>query len=245
MLRGIAISDNIRPILGAIRSVPVPPKPDRGDSLPPAAPFITLSRQPGAGAWTLANQLVNALNESMPGDQPWTGWDRELVEKVAADYHLSARLIDSLEDRGHSWLTDFLESLSFSDSTTVADEAKVYSRVAATIRALAETGRVVIVGCGGVFITRHMRGGIHVRLVAPFERRVAFLAEHYHLPIDKAAARVKELEHNRQSFYRRYWPTETLGPDTFALTVNTAQIDPPAMIEMLTAMVRSRVLATR
>ena len=40
------------------------------------------------------------------------------------------------------------------------------------VRALAEVGRVIIVGRGGVFITRDLPGGIHVRLVAPREWRV-------------------------------------------------------------------------
>ncbi len=243
MSRSISVSDRIRPILGAIRTVPVPPQPGKRLPEPPPAPFITISRQPGAGAWSLAQQLSDALNQIVPAEQPWTCWDRELVEKVATDHHLSARLIDSLEDRGHSWLSDFLESLSFSDSGQQADESKVYSRVAASIRALAQTGRVVIVGRGGVFITRRMPGGIHVRLIAPVEQRVAFLARHYQLPPDKAAARVKELERNRHAFYRRYWPAESLGPETFTVTFNTASVDPPAMIDMLVALVRRCVAA--
>jgi cytidylate kinase len=241
MSRSILFSTNIRPILGAIRSVPVPSRPGPEPAPLPAPPFITISRQPGAGAWTIAKDLVDALNQALPAEQLWTCWDRELVEKVAADAHLSSRLIDSLEDRAHSWFTDLMDSLTFSDDPSHADELKVYHRVAKSIRALAQTGRVVIVGRGGVFITRKMSGGIHVRFVAPIEQRIDFIAREYELSQEQAAARVKELDRNRQAFYRRYWPNETLGPETFALTINTGAVDQTATVQILVDLVRERV----
>jgi cytidylate kinase len=239
MPHSIKLIDNIRPILGAVRSVPVPVKAI-GET-PPVGPqpFLTISRQPGAGAWLLAKHLVDALNQALPAEQAWTCWERELVEKVAADLHLSATLIDRLEDESHSWFSELLGSLSFSDEVSHADEAKVYARVARTIRALAQTGRVVIVGRGGVFVTRKMPGGIHIRLVAPFDKRVEFMVQEYHLTHDQAVARVKQLEHNRQTFYHRYWSNETLSPETFAITLNTAVVRMESMVRMLTELVKS------
>jgi cytidylate kinase len=246
MPRSTLLSHGVGPILGAIRSVPVPAKPVSDDPAPPPQPFITISRQPGAGGWTLARHLVEALNQQPNHEeQSWTCWDRELVEKVAADLHLESHLVDSIEDRNGSWFTDFLESMSFSDDLRQADESKVYARVARTIRALAQTGRVVIVGRGGVFITRRMPGGMHVRLVAPFEQRVAFMEREYHLTPDRAAARVKELDRNRQAFYRRYWANETLNAETFTITINTEQVELPAMVQMLVTLVRERVMAAK
>lgn len=230
------LSEHIRPIMGAIRSVPVPAK---GYGVPelPAEPFITISREPGAGGWSLARHLVDALNIAVRDDHAWTCWDRELVEKVATDLHLSTKLIESLEDRGHSWLSDFLESLSFSDAGQ-SDEPRIYSRVAASIKALAQTGRVVIVGRGGVFVTRKMPGGIHVRLIAPFQNRATLIAREFHMTPEQATAHLKELEHHRATFYRRYWPKEALNPENFTLTINTAAVDQATMVEMLTALIR-------
>jgi cytidylate kinase len=211
---------NIRSILGAIRSVPVPVAPGQREEHR-AQPFITISRQPGAGAWTLAQKLVEYLNIADPGEQPWTCWDRELVEKVSADHRIASELVESLEDASHSWMQDFLSGLSFH----TGDEAKVYQRVATTIRALAQVGRVVIVGRGGVFITRNMPGGIHVRLVAPLGRRVEHMAEYLGVSRAEAAVRVREMERNREGFYRRYWPGESLAAENFTLTLNTQTLD--------------------
>jgi len=241
------LGEGIRSISAVIRTVPIPPKASTDEPPPPAPvlPFITLSRQPYAGAWTLAQQLVDALNLSDPGERPWTCWDRELVEKVAADHHLSRELVESIEDEHYSWITDFLSSLSFADSSPITDEAKVYEGVATTIRTLAKAGRVVIVGRGGVFLTRRMVGGIHIRLIASAENRVAFLAQKLNMSHELAAARLRQLERNRMGFYKRYWPGESLNLDVFAATLNTGVLDTPTMIQIIQALVRQRVMAGR
>lgn len=234
---------NVGPILGAIRAVPIPLKPTPDSPTPPPPPFITISREPYAGAWTMAQQLVQALNQSETDEYQWTCWDRELVEKVAADFHLSEEAVDAIEDDRHSWLTDFLSSISLSDMPNTADEARIYERVAHSIRKLAASGRAIIVGRGGIFITRHMPGGIHIRLVAPFEHRAAFLAQQRGIKPEEAPAILRQLDRNRLAFYKRHWPNETIGPETFAVTINTAEVDVPTMIRIIQSLVCQRVTA--
>ncbi|MGE5609410.1 MAG: AAA family ATPase [Bacillota bacterium] len=238
MTHAISASQNIRPIIAAIRSVPVPPKSPSDQSQPTrAAPFITISREPGAGGLTLGKALAEALTTSDPEQRPWTCWDRELVEKVAAEYHLPQNMVESLEETRHSWLADLLESLSFSDRAPATDEATIYARVAETIRAMARAGRVIIVGRGGVFVTRHMPAGIHVRLVAPLEYRIAFMAKLRSISSEAAVAYVKEVDHNRRAFFERHWPGESLKSEAFTLTMNSAAIPMPAMIDILKTLV--------
>src|SRR5687768_787505 len=169
-----ALDARMRPVVAALRLNELP----RRDRAAPVAvvPFVPSSRQAGAGGTTLAQRLVDRLNEiDRDPQRPWTCWDRELVERVVADHHVAQELIDSLEDVHRTWLEEFFTGLSFAEGTEQADELTVYHRVAATIRALAQLGRVVIVGRGGVCITRNMPGGAHVRLVAPPKDRVAFM----------------------------------------------------------------------
>jgi cytidylate kinase len=240
--RTFGTAECIRPIYAAIRSVPIPTKgSDQGPPQHPAEPFITISRQCGAGAWTLAQQLVPALNALDPAGRPWTCWDRELVSKVATDYHIPQHMIEALGEANYSWLADMLGSLSYADSPAQAEEARIYARVANTIRTLAQSGRVIIVGRGGVFITRRMPGGLHVRLVAPFEQRVAFMARQLNLSERAATRHVREADHAREAFYRRHWPGESLAPETFDMVLNTAQLDTDALIQVIVAVVRARL----
>ena len=238
MPRAITLSENIRPILGAIRTVPIPAKLGEAPPPKPAVPFITISREPGAGAWTLAERLVDALNRDDPGEQQWTRWDRELVEKVAADFQISDRLVESLEKSHHSWLGDFLASLAFNEGPDLADEQRIFRKVASTVRALAQTGRVILVGRGGVFLTRQMPGGIHIRLVAPLEQRITNMAELLNVTRDQAEKTVREMTRLRDAFYRRYWPQEPLSPYLFTATLNTAALPPETAVRVIVEMVK-------
>jgi len=230
----------IGPILAAVRSVPVPPRHLLAlDS--PVYPFVTISRQPGAGSTGVGKSLVEAINANVDPDHQWTFWDRELVEKIAADHKLSARLVEGLEDKNHSWIGNFLSSLSFTDSSASKDEDTIYQKVKKNVRALAAAGRVVLVGRGGVFITHDIPGGIHVRLVAPLKNRVAFMAEKLGLSQRAAAIHIRELERNRRKFFKMHWPSKTLAPDTFALTINTAEVQVPSIVQMLLALAQQKI----
>jgi cytidylate kinase len=202
------------------------------------APFVTISRQAGAGGRTFARKLVERLNDADPGPLPWTVWDNELVEKVVAENHLPAAKVASLGDeRPSSWIEQFLAGLAVGDPRDHADESTVFSRVALTIHALAEMGRVVIVGRGGAFITHDLPGGVHLRLVAPLADRVELMADQLGLTEQDAAAVVRERDHNREAFYHRYWPNRPLAPESFTATLNTAAVAGDRLVDCVLPLV--------
>lgn len=221
MEHGVSAS-GMRVAFAAVRAVPLPVHEEGESPGPQPRPFVTISREGGAGGHTIGQQLVQRLNELDPGDDPWTLWDSALVEKVSADHHLAVELVQSLGESHHNWMEEFLSSLSqVSDN----DEAKVYRRVAMTIRALAHRGRAIIVGRGGVYITREMPGGVHVRLVAALEHRIEFMMRQFGISHQAAAERVHQLDHCRKAFFRRYWPQTVLDADVFTITLNTGLVD--------------------
>lgn len=192
-------------------------------------PFITISREAGAGGRTLMRRLVDRLNERDPANSrrpPWTGFDKELVEKVAEDHKLHKTLVGLLGQQCHSWLNDVFAGLS--SQTT---EMMVYRRVAETIRGLAQGGRVVIVGRGSVFITQNMPMGVHIQVVAPLEHRIEQMARLMDTDPRTAAAEVRRIDQNRESFYRRYWPDTPLSSSVFTATFNSAAVSEEKMVE--------------
>jgi hypothetical protein len=199
----------------------------------PHPPFITISRQAGAGGRTVATQLANRLNEIDPGDLPWTVFDNELIERVAADYQLRASTVAALEDQPPSWLEEALSSLTLATSASRPDELTVYHRVAATIRALADIGRVVIVGRGAGFIASDISGGVHLRLVALAEHRIAATAKAQNISSPAAADWVRQTDHHREAFYRRHWPHRPLIPENFTATFNVAAIRPDQLVNSI------------
>jgi cytidylate kinase len=196
----------------------------------PPTPFVTISRQAGSGGKTLAKELALALTGLDPLGEAWSAWDHELVEKVAAEHQIPESLVDALEDGAHPWFGDFLKSLS---SAAHHDEAKIYRRFALAARTLAVAGRAVIVGRGGVFVTAGVEGGVHVRLVAPLDHRVGRMAERLKVTTAEAADRVREVDRNREHFYKRHWPDMRVVPETFTVTLNTAQLSDAQMVACL------------
>lgn len=205
------------------------------------ARFITISRQAGAGGTTLARLLVDRLNQ-MSGGERWKVYDQELVDVTAQEHHLSGRLIEDMVDNsGGSWVEELFQGLSVRQEE-YPSEVKVYHRVARTIRALAVRGRAVIVGRGGVYVTRDVSDGVHVRLVAPLPWRIARMAELLKVSKDEAAARVEEIDHRRRAFYQKYWywQGDVFAPELFTVTINMGAMDEAQALECVMALAEGR-----
>lgn len=224
------------PIVGAIRSALAVP-PSTHDAPPGVISFVTISRQAGAGGWTVGRLLAQHLSAAHP-DQPWTAYDGAMVTEVATDATRYEDMIDELEERHPGWYEELFAGLSATPvSGPPAGELAQYHRVAKIMRALASTGRVVLVGRGGVCVTRGMKGGVHVRLVAPTDFRVAEYARRFNLPKDRAAVKVRELDQNRLAFFHRHWPEARLEADVFTLVLNAAQLSEAAMVRAIAAVI--------
>jgi cytidylate kinase len=237
MRHRVPASEQIRPILAAVRAVPREPKgvlsAPRG-----TLPFVTISREPGSGAWTLAQEIADGLNQLQPDPaHPWTAWDGQLVEKVAQDHHLSRELVEALVQADHNWLGDFFTSLAFYEDPDFADEIRVLHGVVSTMRALANAGRVILVGRGSVFVTRKMPGGIHLRLVAPLPWRIARVVDHFGISEQEAAERIRQTTRRREAYWHRYWPTQTVTPELFTLTINASEVSHEKIVKLMQALV--------
>lgn len=234
-------------LLGAVKSAALVEGHDHPGGGSNAPTFVTISRQAGAGGRSLAVRLAELLNQvdpAPPGQSPWTIWDHELTEKVALDYGFDESTVDKLEDGHHPWFADLLSGLVGQDPSK-PDEFKVYKRTAAAIRGLARVGRAIIVGRGGVFITRDLPGGVHVRLVAPHEARVAHMAELLKVDRREATKQVDQLDRFRDAFLRRYWPAGSLAPENFTVTINMAGVGEDAAAEAVRPLVLARKAAPR
>lgn len=226
----------MHPILGSIRSTSV-----QSHEIRPATavlPFITISRQAGAGGHTLAKLLAQRLDANLgEQDRRWQCFDRELVEKVVADHKIAEELIHSLEDSSHTWLEELVQGFSLRSHATPSETA-IFQRVAATVRALAQAGRVILVGCAAGFITTHMPGGIHLRLVARFAHRVATMSRQWDISLDEAAARVSEIDRNRLAFYKRFFPNRPLTAEEFTLTLNSSALREEEMVKCILPLIK-------
>ncbi|MCS6772213.1 MAG: cytidylate kinase-like family protein [Kiritimatiellae bacterium] len=133
-------------------------------------PFITISREAGAGGRTLAGEIIRQLESMYPGSfgTGWEVFDQNLVDLIAEDPSLSSSLADLVHEEYRSEISRTVTELILQRS----EHYESYKRIFEVIRILCTIGKCVIVGRGGVCVTQRMPLGVHIRLVAPVEQRV-------------------------------------------------------------------------
>jgi len=182
-------------------------------------PALTLSRECGAQALTIAKILADDLNsrEERNGAPPWTIFDRELVERVMAEHklpRLAARYMP--EDLMPQLRTAFEELLGLHPSRIA-----LLQFTNETILHLARAGHSIIVGRGGSIVTANLPNVLHVRLIAPLEGRVREIAAQLNLTSAEAREHVEKTDRARRRYLRQSFSAPIDDPLAYHLTINT------------------------
>lgn len=206
-------------------------------------PFVTISRQAGAGGHTVAAELVKTFSEQE--DQElfggWQMFDQNLGEMVADDPDIKVSL-DSLLSEEYQTRTDdfFRQALR---ATTPQD--MVMQRMLRLIRSLAEVGKVIIVGRAGAQATSGLGSSVAMRLVAPEPMRVKRMMELHNLD-EKAAL---ELTHNydasRERLLKRLFDVTSDDELQYHVTWNTSACSPRAIALAVVEVLRERAAEFR
>lgn len=194
------------------------------DALGGPAPFLTLSRETGAGAATLARHLLARL-ESEAGDrpaEPWALFDKDLLICSLRQQQLPGRLAEFLpEDRVSEVTATIGELVGLHPSLWELEH-----RVMAAILQLAHLGRVILVGRAAHLITRSLPGGLHVRLVAPLESRVHRFMAAQGCPAAEAEEFIRKSDRARERYVRTNFGHAAGDPLDYDLVINTDRISP-------------------
>lgn len=186
-------------------------------------PFITISRQAGAGGITIGNLLGEYLrehDECITCECPWTVFDRNLVHRVVEDHELSEKIMEYMSEDNASEISDTLEDLfGLHPSRWI-----LVHKTAATILRLAEMGHVILVGRGANVITAGLPGGFHVRLIGSVRKRVEHLQEYYGLPAAEASVFLKREDKGRKQYLKKYFGKDIEDPLLYHLVIDTDRL---------------------
>jgi len=179
---------------------------------------ITISRQTGSGGHMVAAKLAELMQAKTPSDQPpWTVFDRNLVEKVLEDHHLSSRLARFMTEDRIGEISDTIDELFglHPPSWTLVRKSSD------TILRLAELGNVILIGRAANVITRRLPYVFHVRLVGSVEKRVKFMQEAEQLDHKSALALVDREDLGRRRYLKKYFDQDTDNPLLYHIVINT------------------------
>jgi cytidylate kinase len=127
-------------------------------------PTITVSRRFGCEGYPLAERLKRLAEEA--SGEPWTVYDRALIETVASEEGISIAILRNLGETSRA-----LEALGASVPTHVSHD-KAFEKIARYIVQIALVGNAVVVGRGGAILCAGMANCYHFRLEAGLEWRV-------------------------------------------------------------------------
>jgi len=201
-------------------------------------PFITLSRETGAGATTIGQLLLPLLDRELRREShPWVLLDKDLLTQALTHHHLPERL------------AAFLPEDSISETKAVIGELvglhpslwTLEQKIAEAILQLAHVGRVIFAGRAANLITRGVPGGLHIRLVAPKEIRAERIAALLSCTHAAATAHLERNDLARRRYVRTHFDRDIDDPRLYDLVINTAHFTPAAAAQLLVAALRDRV----
>jgi cytidylate kinase len=204
--------DLLKNYLGALSHSTVQPR-----KIP--RPAITISRQSGAGALTVATLVAQELDTVCPGEppRPWAVFTRNLAGKILEDHSLSKRTEQFMPEDFRFPLTESFEFLlGLHPRPGLLRE---YTKD--TIRKLAVNGNVILVGRGAAVIAAGLPHVLRVRLVAPFEFRVRNFPRSHGIPEQEAVRIVRANDAARRRYVRAYLNSDITNALQYDLVINT------------------------
>lgn len=164
-------------------------------------PVLTISREVGCPAKKIAAGLAEQLNKIKTGKSkthPWHWISKEILIESARELQVDSSQIQHVFDyKSRGVLEDLLMAQS---KDYYKSDLKIRTTIAKVIRKFANEGNAIIVGRGGVAITRDIPKSLHIYLEAPLEWRALRVAEKHDFTIDQARNYAQNVDKKRSNF---------------------------------------------
>lgn len=211
------------------------PRPPNNPRLP--APFLTISREEGAGGHELADALLARFaQERDPLFSGWKVFDKEICERVVRDPGLTVPLEDLLNEEFHTGLDELLRTVV----AQLSPQMKVDHHMFRTVRSICGVGKAIVIGRAGALVSRDLPLGIHVRLIASRKSRVARVRRDFGLTEAAADKRLDQREDERARMIKTHFNKDVGDPSLYDCVWNADSVTFEAMADSLAALIRRR-----
>ncbi len=185
--------------------------------------ILTISRQFGAGGWTLSKNIAEKLDYQFVSES--------IVNKMAKEANVSPEWIKSVEKHAGDWLMRFtskLVSSSFIDrhvgeERSDFDENKYVLFLEDLIKRIAERDNVVFLGRGSQFILQDNQNAIKILLVADMEDRIRFIEDIWNINRKEAKKAILKREKMRDAFQKYFDQRHPNSLSLYNLIINISK----------------------
>ena len=199
---------------------------------------ITISRQFGAGGWTLGERLAKKLGYRYVHE--------DMIKEVAAKARVSLSQIKTIEKRGTSKLMKFLDKVVttsyvdrlLSDKYGFVDENTYVDVVRNIIQELYEEGNAVIIGRGSQYVLQEYADVWKLLLMGDLEYRIDFVMNKYKLSRSEAQNVVKRRDQIRARFLNYFHEADSHNnAHYYDMVLNMTRISMDKAEEMVVTLV--------
>ncbi|MHB1459606.1 MAG: cytidylate kinase-like family protein [Armatimonadota bacterium] len=148
--------------------------------------IITISRTMGSGARIIAGKLA--------ADLDWSLWDKEILEAIAEDAHVSQKIAESFDEHKRSEIEIFVHNFLGEYDVGGFIYAKHLAKAVASVSKL---GNAIILGRGANVLLRH---ALNIRIDASEEIRVRNMMQYENLTDDEAIKKIRQSDIERRKF---------------------------------------------
>ena len=171
-------------------------------------PCICLAREIGAGALEVADRLAQKIG--------WKVVDREILEHIAHNAHLSEKTVSLFDERYPGRITEFM-AMAFGEKSFIKSD---YLRhLFEVVVSVASLGKCVFVGRGAHLILPREQV-LAVKIVAPKSFRALRLAEIMGGSEQDALSRIGELDARQRDFFHKVFSGNNDVPYEYDLIIN-------------------------
>lgn len=201
---------------------------------------VTISREYGCGGGEIAARLAERLK--------WNLIDHEVVQQIAERLGVDEADAEAHDEHADGWVMQFLSTMQGvgpmialpSDLTFPPTEAAYTRALREVVLAAALAGPSVIVGRGAQIILRDRRDTLHVRVVAPLNQRIAYVARRESLTPAEAQQRIQQRDQERRRYLATTYRALPDDAHLYDIIVNTAVLEFDSCVEIITRALDSK-----
>ncbi|OQA57180.1 MAG: cytidylate kinase [Candidatus Omnitrophica bacterium ADurb.Bin277] len=201
-------------------------------------PFITISRDTGAGGHNLADAVMALIDQEKkdPLFQDWQICDQEICSRLARDSRLKVSRESLIVTEYRSATEDVLSQLL----TGEASQEKIARRMFAMMRDLAVYGKSIIIGRGATCLTRNLSYGIHIRLVASLPSRISLMMKAHGKDEKWAREKIREQDRAKAAFVKNFFHKDIHDPLLYDAIWNTDRIGIDEIARILVSWIKNK-----
>jgi cytidylate kinase len=205
-------------------------------------PVVTISREYGCPAKRLAGMLSSSLNRiemENYSKNRWSWIGKEILDESAKELNLKPTMVREIVNKDTGSVVDDIV-LSLSHKYYPGDR-KIKKTIGTVVRDFAEHGHVIIVGRGGVSITRDIPNSLHVRIQAPLEWRINDVSKRQMISLSEARKKIEHIDTQRV-LIREFFEGRKVDNSIFDVTFNYMTLEEEDIISTIIRMMELKDL---